>query len=137
MSGTPGAVEEQSAAPANAFGLKARLLALPRAVAAVGALAILVGVGLRIWSIRQARFSGEESWFWSIGCDIAAGKSFPALGHPITGSNARHPGAAFFWLLGLTQLAGRSPLAAFAAVSLGGWIALGLLSLAVARALDR
>jgi len=138
MSRTPGALTRRWAALGNAFGLaKARLFALPTATVVVGALAILVGVGLRIWSIREARFSGEESWFWSIGCDMAAGKSFPVLGHPITGSSARHPGAAFFWLLGLTQLAGRSPLAAFAAVSLGGWVALGLLSLAIARAFDR
>ena len=56
------------------------------------------------------------------------------LGHPVSGTSARHPGAAFFWLVGITQLAGPSPLAAFAAVSLGGWIALGLLALVVARA---
>jgi hypothetical protein len=106
-------------------------------VATVATLALLGGLLLRIWSIQQARFSGEEAWFWSIGRDIATGTSFPVLGHPITGSSARHPGAAFFWLLGLTQLAGPSPLAAFAAVSLGGWVALALLSLAVARAFGR
>src|SRR3954452_4376876 len=105
-------------------------------IATFAALALLIGFGLRVWSIRQARFSGEESWFWSIGRDIATGQAFPALGHPITGSSARHPGAAFFWLLGMTQLLGPSPLAAYAAVSLGGWVALGLLFPAVARPFD-
>jgi hypothetical protein len=105
--------------------------------ATIATIVLIVGVALRIWSARQARFSGEEAWFWSIGRDIATGTSFPILGHPITGSSARHPGAAFFYFLGLTQLAGPSPLAAFAAVSLGGWVALALLSLAVARAFDR
>jgi hypothetical protein len=105
--------------------------------ATIATIVLLGGFALRIWSTRQARFSGEEAWFWSIGRDIATGTSFPVLGHPITGSSARHPGAAFFYFLGLTQLAGPSPLAAYAAVSLGGWVALALLSLAVARAFDR
>ena len=105
-------------------------------IATFAALVSVVGVAMRVWSIRQARFSGEESWFWSIGRDIATGKAFPALGHPITGSTARHPGAAFFWLIGVTQLPGPSPLAAYAAFSLGGWVALGLLSRAVSRAFD-
>ncbi|HEY7374243.1 MAG TPA: hypothetical protein VIF57_18920 [Polyangia bacterium] len=105
--------------------------------ATIATMVLLVGLALRIWSTEQARFSGEEAWFWSIGRDIATGTSFPVLGHPITGSSARHPGAGFFYFLGLTQLAGPSPLAAYVAVSLGGWVALALLSLAIARAFDR
>ena len=98
---------------------------------------LLVGLALRCWSIQQARFSGEESWFWSIGRDIATGRSFPVLGHPISGTGARHPGAAFFWLLGLTQLAGASPLRAYGFISLGGLVVLIPLSWAVTRAFDR
>ncbi|MEO8215406.1 MAG: hypothetical protein ABI560_19555, partial [Myxococcales bacterium] len=103
----------------------------------LSAAAMLAGLLLRLWSIRQARFSGEESWFWSIGCDIATGKSFPVLGHPISGTAARHPGSAFFWLLGLTQLGAPSPLRAYALFSLGGLVVLGPLAAAVARAFDR
>ncbi|MBC8131830.1 MAG: hypothetical protein H7X95_02520 [Deltaproteobacteria bacterium] len=102
-----------------------------------GGLAMLVGLVLRVWSIHQARFSGEESWFWGIGREIATGQSFPVLGHPISGTAARHPGAAFFWFLGLTQLGGASPLRAYAVVSLSGWLVLPPLSVAVARAFDR
>jgi hypothetical protein len=103
----------------------------------IGLLALLVGLALRWWSIHQARFSGEESWFWSVGRDIATGRAFPVLGHPISGTAARHPGAAFFYFLGLTQLAGPSPLRAYGAVSLGGLAVLAPLAWAVARAFGR
>lgn len=103
----------------------------------LAAVALLVGLMLRLWSIGQARFSGEESWFWSVGRDIATGQSFPVLGHPISGTAARHPGSGFFWFLGLTQLGGASPLRAYAVFSLGGLAAIVPLSLAVARAFDR
>jgi hypothetical protein len=103
----------------------------------IAAAAALAGIALRVWSIQEARFSAEESWFWSIGRDIATGRSFPALGHPISGTSARHPGAAFFWFLGLTQLFGPSPMRAYATVSLGGMAVLAPLSFVVARAFDR
>lgn len=103
----------------------------------VAALALLLGLVLRLWSIEQARFSGEESWFWSIGREIATGHSFPVLGHPISGTAARHPGAGFFWFLGLTQLGSPSPLRAYAIVSLSGLAVLAPLSVGVARAFGR
>jgi hypothetical protein len=107
---------------------------LPWTVAAIG---LLAGLALRVWSIRQARFAGEELWFWSIGRDIATGTDFPVLGGPISGTTARLPGAGYFWFLGLTQLFGASPLLAYAVVSLGGFALLVPLGFAVARSFDR
>ena len=106
----------------------------PWSVAVVG---LLVGLALRVWSIRQARFGLEDAWFWSVGRDIATGTEFPVLGTPISGTEARHPGAGYFWFLALTQLFGPSPLRAAAVVSLGGLAVLVPLGLAVARAFDR
>jgi hypothetical protein len=106
----------------------------PWTVAAIG---MLVGLALRVWSIRQARFAGEEVWFWSLGRDIATGTEYPVLGGPISGTTARLPGAGYFWLLGLTQLFGPSPLRAYALASLGALALLVPLSLAVARSVDK
>ena len=102
-----------------------------------GLLAVLVGLALRWWSVQRARFSAEESWFWSVGRDIATGSNFPVLGHPISGTSARHPGAAFFWLLGLTQLPGPSPLRAYAMVSFAGLLVVVPLAVAISKAFDR
>jgi hypothetical protein len=138
MGGTLGVLRRRFGAYGEALRVWARNPFAPaNRGATLAALVLMVGFALRVWSAGQARFSGEESWFWSIGRDVATGRSIPALGHPISGSNARHPGAAFFWLIGATQLAGPSPLAAFLAFSLGGWLALGLLALVVARAFGR
>jgi hypothetical protein len=103
----------------------------------VGAALVLVGLVLRMWSITQARWSGEESWFWSIGRDIAEGRSFPVLGHPISGTRALHPGSAFYVFIAATQLFGPSPLAASAAVSLLGLGTLVALALVVGRGFGR
>jgi hypothetical protein len=103
----------------------------------IAALGLVVGLALRVWSIRQARFCGEELWFWDTARAIATGKELPVLGAPISGSAARLPGSAYFFFLGLTQLPGPSPLRTYAVVSLGGLALLVPLSLAVARAFDR
>jgi hypothetical protein len=105
-----------------------------RTVAAVG---LLAGLALRIWSIRHARFAGEDVAFWSTGRDIATGAESPVLGGPISGTTARLPGAGYFWLLAATQLLGASPLLAYASASLGALALLVPLALAVSRSFDR
>jgi hypothetical protein len=98
---------------------------------------LLVGLVLRVWSIRHARFAGEDVAFWSTGRDIATGTDVPVLGGPISGTSARLPGSGYFWLLAATQVFGASPLLAYALASLGALALLVPLGLAVARAFDR
>lgn len=106
----------------------------PWTLAAAG---LLAGLALRVWSIRHARFAGEDVWFWSAGRDIATGTELPVLGGPISGTSARLPGAGYFWLLAATQLLGASPLAAYALASLSALALLIPLGLLVARAFGR
>lgn len=72
-------------------------------------LAFLV-VGLfRLPVLDQARFTGDEAYFWATARSIAVGGFRPLYGPPVTGSAALHPGPAFYYLMALPQLFGASP----------------------------
>lgn len=75
----------------------------------VAGLLILAGVLFRLWATGQARFTYEESLFWSIARDIALGRDLPLYGPPLTGSAAHHPGPLFYYLVALPQSLGADP----------------------------
>lgn len=72
-------------------------------------LLLAAGFSLRIWAIGYARFTGDESLFWSVARRIATLHHFPVYGPEITGTAAHHPGALFYYLMAIPQLFGPSP----------------------------
>ena len=66
----------------------------------VGALALL-GVFLipRLFLLGNARWTSEESWFFSEIYATASGQRWEALGTPVSGTRGAHPGPYFYWLL--------------------------------------
>jgi len=79
----------------------------------IGLFVFLAAAALRVALNGTARFGGDEGSDWLIGLDIAHGKSFPLLGPLITSGPARHPGPAFYWLVGFAQLFSRAPEAGY------------------------
>jgi hypothetical protein len=73
------------------------------------ALLIAAGALFRFWAMNHARFTGDESEFWALARRMARLEAFPAYGPAITGAEARHPGALFFYLIALAQTLGDSP----------------------------
>jgi hypothetical protein len=74
-----------------------------------GAVVFLTGISIRLLLIKDARFTGDESYFFQVAQDIAHGRAFPLLGPALTGGGAKHPGAAFFYLMSLSQFLSQAP----------------------------
>jgi len=49
--------------------------------------------------LNDARWTGEESWFFSEIFATAHGERWSALGTPVSGTRGAHPGPYFYWLL--------------------------------------
>lgn len=76
----------------------------------LGPYALLVaGLGLRFALLPLAHFSSDEAGFYEVGQGIALHGRWPVLGPTVTGSEAHHPGALFFYALGLPSLLSRDP----------------------------
>jgi hypothetical protein len=84
-------------------------LEIPRAARRDAILILVVAAIFRIWAVGQARFTGDESWFWATARNIATLESAPIYGPSLTGSGANHPGPLFYYLMAIPQRLGTSP----------------------------
>ncbi len=87
----------------------------------------------RLWLLGDARWTSEESWFFSEIFATGAGQRWEALGTPVSGTHGSHPGPYFYWLLAPFSWGGSPWLVSFGVAlldSLGHLLALlGLRSL--------
>ena len=72
-------------------------------------LLLTVAVTFRLWVLPQARFTGDESDYWFKSRQVAVGQYRPVYGPEITGSAARLPGPAYYYLMAIPQALGASP----------------------------
>lgn len=81
---------------------------------------VLLGlaVAFRLWAVPSARFTGDESDYWYRSRQVATGAERPAYGPEITGSAARLPGPAYYYLMAVPQALGASPVFGSAFVAL-------------------
>ena len=63
----------------------------------------------RLWAVPSARFTGDESDYWFKSRQVATGTYHPVYGPEITGSAARLPGPAYYYLMAAPQALGASP----------------------------
>ena len=70
---------------------------------------LVVGVAFRLSVVPSARFTGDESDYWYKSRQVATGAYRPVYGPEITGSAARLPGPAYYYLMALPQALGGSP----------------------------
>lgn len=80
-----------------------------RQAIAVAVAIVIGGLALRVWAVGQARFTGDESYFWATARNIATFRAAPVFGPPLTSSSAYHPGPIFYYLMALPQALGASP----------------------------
>ena len=99
----------------------------------LGLLIFVAAAALRVALNGTARFSGDEVDDWRIGLDIAHGRNFPLLGPLITSGPARHPGPAFYWLVGFAQLFSNAPEAGYLLFELLGAATVWLFWMALRR----
>lgn len=99
-----------------------------------GLLVFGVAAAVRLWLAHDAAFGLEESMFYEEVRELADGRVFPALGPPVTGGEARHPGGLFFWLLAPSQLVSATPESAYAMVAILGAASVWLFWSAMVRA---
>ena len=97
--------------------------------------AALLGVGaaLRLLFLPEARFTGDEAFFFQEATRAAWGEWLPWVGPPVTGGPLRHPGGTFYLLMALPLTLSRSPLAAMGFVVALNTVAYGLLGAMVRR----
>jgi hypothetical protein len=99
------------------------------------AVALLVlGFVIRFWASGHARFTGDESYLWSVARELATLEQFPIYGVEVTGSEARHPGALGFYLIAIPQVLGASPRFGALAIIAGHIAVAGLFFLLLLRA---
>lgn len=55
-------------------------------------------LGVRLWHLHLARFTGDEAHQWAMTLDLVRLNHFPLLGVDVTGGPARHPGPLLFWV---------------------------------------
>ena len=91
---------------------ESRVWATARPVLAGLILVFLLALVIRASLFQTARFTGDESRFFSIVADIHQGKTLPLLGPPLSGGEAKHPGPAFYYLMALSQWISPTPEAA-------------------------
>ena len=72
--------------------------------------ALLGGLALRLSQVPNARFTGDEGTFYEVAQRIVRDHFWPVLGPAVSGTEAKHPGATFYYLMALPNLFGASPL---------------------------
>ena len=60
---------------------------------------LLIFLVPRLCLLNDARWTGEESWFFSEIFATGQGERWSALGTPVSGTRGAHPGPYFYWLL--------------------------------------
>lgn len=73
-------------------------------------LVLLGGLALRLSQVPNARFTGDEGTFYEVAQRIVRDGFWPVLGPAVSGTEAKHPGAVFYYLMALPNLFGTSPL---------------------------
>ena len=53
----------------------------------------------RLCLLSDARWTGEESWFFAEIYSTSQGERWSALGTPVSGTRGAHPGPYFYWIL--------------------------------------
>lgn len=71
---------------------------------------LLAGLALRWWQVPNARFTGDEGTFFEAAQRIVHDNFWPVLGPSVSGTEARHPGATFYYLMAIPNALGTSPL---------------------------
>jgi hypothetical protein len=69
----------------------------------IGLLIFVVVAFLRVGLVSTSRFTDDEAAFYRETLSVSRLESFPRLGPPITGGEARHPGSGFFYLMAPSQ----------------------------------
>ncbi len=89
-------------------------------------LLLAIGGGIRLWASEHARFTGDESDYWAKSRQVATGQFLPIYGPEITGSAAKLPGPAYYYLMAIPQALSASPRAGnlfvIALHLLSGWL---------------
>ena len=101
------------------------------------ALLLFVGFLLRLWFLPDARFTGDESFFFQESTLAAWGENLPWRGPPVTGGPLHHPGGTFYLLMAIPLVLVSSPLACMALVAALNTLAYGLLYATVGRLMGR
>lgn len=70
---------------------------------------LLVAAALRGWATDFARFTGDESDYWAKSRWVATGDFVPVYGPEITGTAAKLPGPAYYYLMAVPQALSASP----------------------------
>ncbi|MEL7372702.1 MAG: hypothetical protein AAFN74_27495, partial [Myxococcota bacterium] len=81
----------------------------PKATRRVALVLLMVTIAFRLWAVPFARFTGDESDYWYKSRQVAVGAYRPVYGPEITGSAARLPGPAYYYLMAVPQTLGASP----------------------------
>jgi len=103
--------------------------ASPKVTRLVWAL-IVVAIVFRAAMIPDARFTGDESFFWATARNTATLDARPVFGPSMTDSPAYHPGPLFYYLIAIPQRIGASPFwGSLLIVLLHAWAGLLLFSL--------
>ena len=71
---------------------------------------LFVATVFRLSLISDARFTGDESYFWATARNTATFDARPIYGPSMTDSPAYHPGPLFYYLMAIPQRLGTSPL---------------------------
>lgn len=71
--------------------------------------ALLLGLALRWSQVPDARFTGDEGTFFEAAQRIVHDDFWPVLGPSVSGTEARHPGATFYYLMAIPNAFGKSP----------------------------
>ena len=71
---------------------------------------LFVATVFRLALISDARFTGDESYFWATARNTATFDARPIYGPSMTDSPAYHPGPLFYYLMAIPQRLGASPL---------------------------
>ena len=71
---------------------------------------LFVATVFRLLLISDARFTGDESYFWATARNTATFDARPVYGPSMTDSPAYHPGPLFYYIMAIPQRLGASPL---------------------------
>ncbi len=106
----------------------------PLSAGAFGPYLLVAGGALwRLVHTPLARFTGDEASFFHTAARIASLDAHPALGPPVSGTSAHHPGPLFYDLIALGAVLWRHPLACSAVVVLVASVSLATLVAFVRR----
>jgi hypothetical protein len=91
------------------------------------AVILAFGLGLRAHAVWHAHFDRDQAEFWERALAVAAGRDLPLLGAAVSGTEARVPGSAYYYVIALPQLLTTHPLAGSAFTALLNLLAVWLL----------